>query len=314
MIQFSEDKVCISLDPRLYLIKTKELEEIHEKAEDLVFLLDTLCNENIKILYNTNLDYCEIDCINLFNVDIKDPTFIYLSYIYEEYKQLMEQIYTYDSNESNIPIFNVYDKITKDILYTSFLEQEQKYYNSILYSDSSSHFVLEGMKYFISDSLNPLSLDIDALTLCSEENFYDIFSIYHWFFDKSFEKKVIFSEYIHKEINTLSVNYTEAIISLLRSIFYPNFVLKKTGANPNKFTIECHPDKNNNVKISNGQISFKPYRSHIVKQLETLDSPKDRFFYVNIDNIYIICGITNNHKFQYKISEELESHIKDNLI
>lgn len=306
---YNYDNVCISLDPKAYLCANDE--DILFRVADLIGLLDKVAENNCKFIYNYNFEFLEqyIDCHNLFTYDSKDPSFIFLSTMFEDKKKYIKEEYVLNDQLINLSEYSIYNNYVQNILYCTFMKQYESYHNKIILANNPvKEILINNNKFYITNDLDSDNLDIRALKVINYDNRSEVFFIYHWFFQKELNYNIYISNFVLNNISNLSVDFCNAIISLFRSIFYPDYLYKHNNKAKCKYTIECHTQSSNSFSV-NGK-HYTPYRAHIVDKLGRTSSKSDRFFYIKVNTKYIFVGITNNHSFSMCDKNELGNFLK----
>mgnify|MGYP000420078129 CR=1 FL=1 len=298
MYEIKKDKICISLDPTFYLCsKTLSNIEIIKKATILSNELNKVLNKSARILFHTAFYTKEIDHINLFYYhELHDPIIntisIQMSSITERIKSELV-----DTAGNITDLFPTSCDETKQILSSILHYQMIHYYNRIIFSDQNKVLTINNI-YHKTNSFDILSLDISSLDECTVGNYQNIISLYQWYFENKFDNKIYISLYCINKISTLNISFNEAIISLFRSIYFPDYMyVHDPSLIPNEYRIECHLSNSSDDKCKTTQHTKSgTYRFHVVPRIGRVTSAKDRMSYLKFDSTYIIVGISNCHE------------------
>jgi len=308
--------VCISLEPNLYLIPDDcDDDLILDKIDSLILILEDLKLSNVKFLYNSKIEDIKENFINLLNYEVKDPSMIYIFEEFDKYLEIIEKIETDSIYIDSVSLNYEYSDNVKSVFLGTLRSQLRNYNNTIVFDKIDSLKILKffDKNFYFTNSLCPLQLPYESLKEIKKSNVSNLFYLYHWYFDKSYRMNIVLSKYVIKNIKILEVNFLSAIISLLRSIYYPDYMLKQSSETVTPFTIECHP--HNKCAVNINKKNFTPYRLHVVKRLNTRSSKDDRIFYIKNKKNYIFIGISNDHSYKAKVSDEILDYIvKEKLI
>ena len=298
MFEIKKDTICISLDPAFYLC-SKELEytEIIKKASILSNELDKILIQSAKILFHCEFYKKDLDYINLFYYfEINDPI---VNTISIQMGQIAERIKSelVDTTENITDLFPSTCEETKQILSSILHYQKVNYHNRIIYSHENKLLNISS-EYYKTNNFDICSLDINSLEDCTLLNYNDVMPLYQWYFDSKFVKKIYISLYCITKIATLSVSFRDTIISMFRSIYFPDYMyVHDKSLIPNKYRIECHLSNSTGDKCKvDKHKESGTYRFHVVSEIGKVTSANDRMSYLKFGSVYLNVGISNCHE------------------
>ena len=284
----------VGLDPRDYLLLNPSTEELDIARFSLCELSENLKQNNSKALYNSGLDYCT-DVINLFNESGKDHASYYMGNVCNDILNIIEVGYGYSDGTEWIPGSSV-----NELINGVFKNQYDKFCNRIiLTSEEKEPILIDDIEFEYVETLDIGKIEINLLLDINNNTIDKYIDIYHWFFNRECNKKIILGISFLNNINRFS-NKTDVITSMYRGIYFPNYMCKH-GSSTCSYTIESHPDKhekNMNFKFlfakkddirgsKHLQKTSSIHRTHIIS-MDNSRGNKERVYHLEYNDIIII--------------------------